>query len=318
MASTVASVLPADWSLGLREAGRADILVCETRRRGDSRLLSFRRSAPWRGPSCILGMLYFAYIDEFGHVGPYVSRDHPQHKTSPIFGLGGMLLPAAAVREFGEFFLTLKSRLLGREMAVHGITDPLTWEKKGSALYTSRNYREYRRSLTNGTNRLLNHIAKVDGRTVYVGARKMGSPEESDSKQLYRATLELLLRKLDDFAAAEGAEVLVVMDEHQDREILLDQAARMMYADADKLRHLLEPPYQVESHRYQTVQCADWICGLVGRFGAYRASPEEFAEFAWAETAFAPRVDRIAICAGMPLATVLPPATTIAAPVPKA
>lgn len=260
-------------------------------------------------------MLYFAYIDEFGHIGPYVSREHPHYKTSPIFGLGGVLLPASDVRAFGEFFLAHKEWLLGEEMRAHDIKDPFTWEKKGSALYTSKNDERYRRQLTRGTNRLLNRLRDHGGRTVYVGSRKplSVSVEELNrpairemSKRLYRDALEALLRHLDHFGAAEKAEVLVVMDEHHERDIVLDQAARMMYSEPERLRHLLEPPYQVESHRYQTVQCADWVCGLVGRFGAYRAAPDEFGDFQWAEDAFAPRVDALAICEGMPLAAALP------------
>ncbi|WP_373062586.1 DUF3800 domain-containing protein [Gemmatimonas sp.] len=108
--------------------------------------------------------------------------------------------------------------------------------------------------------------------------------------------MELLLRKLDEFAASEGAQLLLVMDEHQDRDAWVDQAARMMYQNADKLRHFIEPPYQVESHRYQTVQCADWICGLIGRFGAYRADPDAYSDWQWAEQVFAPRIDDLALC----------------------
>lgn len=268
-------------------------------------------------------MLYFAYIDEFGHIGPYISREHPNYKTSPIFGLGGVLLPASDVRAFGEFFLAHKEWLLGDEMKAHGIQDALTWEKKGSALYTTNNYQRYRRQLTRGTNRLLNRLRDRGGRTVYVGSTKQIAASTQDlnkpairqiTKQLYRDTLEALLRELDQFGAAENAEVLVVMDEHQERDIVLDQAARMMYSDPERLRHLLEPPYQVESHRYQTVQCADWICGLVGRYGAFRAAPHEFGEFRWAEEAFAPRVDSLAICARVALPPALPPASQIADP----
>jgi hypothetical protein len=246
-------------------------------------------------------MLYFAYVDEFGHVGPYVARSDPHYNTNPVFGFGGFLLPATAVRDFGEFFLTLKQSLLGPEMKGRGATDAVTWEKKGSALYTSRNYENYRKPLTRTTFRLLNRITQFGGHTVYAGACKDALPAEHDSKVLYRSTFELLLRRLDAFAASKGAQVLVIMDEHQDRDAILDQAARMMYHDAERLQHLLEPPYEVESHRYLTVQCADWICGLIGRFGAYRAQRDDFAEFEWAEARFAPRVDERAICKELPL-----------------
>jgi hypothetical protein len=248
-------------------------------------------------------MLYFAYVDEFGHVGPYVSRSHPQHRTSPVFGFAGILLPATSVREFGEFFVDFKRYLLGPEMKGRGVTDAVTWEKKGSALYTTRNYTKYRKALTRGTNRLLNRIEEFGGHTIYVGAYKDKPPLEHDSTELYRSTFELLLRRINSFAANQGAQVLVVMDEHEHRDMLLDQAARMMYHDSERLRNLLEPPYEVESHRYLTVQCADWICGLVGRFGAYRADPVEFLEFEWAEEKFAPRVDRAAILGELALGT---------------
>ena len=32
-------------------------------------------------------MTYFAYLDEFGHVGPYVTRTDPKFRESPVFGL---------------------------------------------------------------------------------------------------------------------------------------------------------------------------------------------------------------------------------------
>ena len=42
--------------------------------------------------------MYFAYLDEFGHIGRYISRDHARHNDSPIFGLAGYVIPAAKVR----------------------------------------------------------------------------------------------------------------------------------------------------------------------------------------------------------------------------
>lgn len=135
-------------------------------------------------------------------------------------------------------------------MKGRGVNDAVTWEKKGSALYTARNWDRYQKDLTRGTNRLLNQIAKIGGHTVYIGIRKDVRPEIHDSRTLYRSTFELLLRRLDAFGASHGAQVLVVMDEHQDREALLDHAARMMYHNTERLQHLLEPPYEVESHRY--------------------------------------------------------------------
>ena len=37
-------------------------------------------------------------------------------------------------------------------------------------------------------------------------------------------------------------------------------------------------PFHLESHRYQTLQAADWIAGLVGRLGAIWVEPAAYAE----------------------------------------
>ena len=51
-----------------------------------------------------------------------------------------------------------------------------------------------------------------------------------------------------------------------------------MYAREEPRRHLIEPPFHLESHRYQTLQAADWIAGLVGRLGAIWADPAAYRE----------------------------------------
>ena len=117
-------------------------------------------------------MTYFAYLDEFGHIGPCISRTDPKHKTSPVFGLAGFVLPAVEVRGFGTWFFQHKCELLKFEITA---------------------------------------------------------------------------------------------------------AARSMYGNEPR-RHLIEPPFHVESHRYQTLQAADWIAGLVGRLGAIWAAPAAYPE----------------------------------------
>ena len=77
-------------------------------------------------------MTYFAYLDEFGHIGPgYISRADPRYKESPVFGLAGFVLPAAEVRGFGTWFFQRKCELLDFEIKRSG-EHPALWEKKGS------------------------------------------------------------------------------------------------------------------------------------------------------------------------------------------
>lgn len=87
-------------------------------------------------------MLFVAYLDEFGHVGPYLAHDDPRHNTHPVFGLGGVVLPYPQVRRFSTFFFQLKNRLLEFELSRSGEL-PAKWEKKGSSLYTIRNIEKY-------------------------------------------------------------------------------------------------------------------------------------------------------------------------------
>lgn len=68
-----------------------------------------------------LATLYVAYLDEFGHIGPFISRIHPEHRTSPIFGLGGIVLPSDRVRGFATWFFKLKCNLLKFEIERSGV-----------------------------------------------------------------------------------------------------------------------------------------------------------------------------------------------------
>lgn len=150
-----------------------------------------------RGLSCFLGfwadsLTYIAYLDEFGHIGPYVSREHPSYHDSPVFGLAGFVLPSSEVRGFRTLIL-----------------------------------------------------------------------------------LEAI-KRIDDFCGNDCTppdNFLLFLNEHEQRPALLTEATRSMYRTIERRRRLIEPPFNIESHRYHTVQAADWIAGLVGRLAAVWAAP---------------------------------------------
>lgn len=245
-------------------------------------------------------MLYFAYLDEFGHIGPYVSRNHPAHNDSPVFGLGGMILPYTHVRHFSTWFYQLKCNLLAWEIQKSG-HHPATWEKKGSSLYTSINVTKYRQ-LRVATNRLLNKIRNCGGHAFYVGLQKNRPVEEFNSQALYLAVLAEAMKRLNQFADQRDAEMIIVMDEHQDRDAILTRASQSMFGGA-KRRRIVEPPFQVESERYQTCQCADWLCGLYGRVGSFQARPDEWGEMSWTQAYFQDRIDAASIRSSIRLQT---------------
>src|SRR5262245_36938514 len=94
-----------------------------------ARTPSRERGLHFRGPRESAGFrasgaarsFYIAYLDEFGHIGPFVSRTHPKHNASPVFGLGGLLLPVDRVRPFATWFYQLKCNLLAFEIERAGV-----------------------------------------------------------------------------------------------------------------------------------------------------------------------------------------------------
>ncbi len=224
-------------------------------------------------------MTYLAYLDEFGHIGPYVGRSDPKYRESPVFGLAGLVLPANEVRGFGTWFFQRKCALLGSDIQRSG-KHPAVWEKKGSGLYTVTNVGRYR-ELRTFTNRFFNKIAKIGGFAFYVGTKKTQPPNQHSANALYAAVFVEAIKRLDEFCAEAGNpshHFLIVLDEHDQRSALITAAAQKMYGGDEPRRHLIEPPFEAESHRYQTIQAADWICGLVGRLGAIWADPDAYPE----------------------------------------
>ena len=247
---------------------------------------------------------YLAYLDEFGHVGPYVGRQHPRYKTSPVFGFAGLVLPVDEVRGFGTWFFQRKCELLHFELARSG-KHPALWEKKGSSLYTAVNVERYPQ-LRMFTNRLFNQIETVGGFVLYVGVKKTAAPAEHDSNRLYTRVLLEAVKRIDQFCEVDctpSANFLLALDEHDQRSALITEVPRSMYAGPPPRRRLIEPLFNLESHRYQTIQAADWIAGLVGRLGAIWADPGAYPENAVFCRYFEQRLKRVNRRSGIRLRT---------------
>ncbi|MDZ7917763.1 MAG: hypothetical protein U5O16_39115 [Rhodococcus sp. (in: high G+C Gram-positive bacteria)] len=86
--------------------------------------------------------MLLAYLDEFGHIGPYIGPDHPKFNDHPVFGYAGFVMPAENVRKFGGFFEHVKETLLEFEIQKAN-AHPRRWEKKGASLFTTRNIVRY-------------------------------------------------------------------------------------------------------------------------------------------------------------------------------
>jgi hypothetical protein len=224
-------------------------------------------------------MTYVVYLDEFGHIGPYIHRTHANHNDSPVFGLAGYALPITEVRRFGTWFFQHKCHLLQFEIDRSG-KHPANWEKKGASLYTVTNVEKYR-ELRQFTFRLINKIQQSGGFLFHVGLNKHRGVAAFDPNDLYKFVLREAIKRLDQHCLDDGnpgQDFLLILDEHAQRQALVTEASIAMYGTANPRRSMIEPPLQVESHRFQTMQAADWIAGLVGRLGAFWKAPDEFPE----------------------------------------
>ena len=130
-------------------------------------------------------MTYFAYLDEFGHIGPYVSRRDRRYKESPVFGLAGFVLSSEVVRGFGTWFFQRKCELLEFEIKRSG-KHPALWEKKGASLYTATNVTRYA-ELRKFTNRLFNKIEALGGIRLLCRAQEDRGAEGAQFEQALRA-----------------------------------------------------------------------------------------------------------------------------------
>lgn len=232
--------------------------------------------------------MYIAFLDEFGHIGPYVSRTDPKFNHSPVFGLAGYLIPHQHVRSFATHFYQEKNRLLAAEVKASG-GHPATWEKKGSELLTTKNiskYPEIKRSVY----RMMSKIDRCGGKVFYYGRQKYQAPADSHPSGLYTTCLTNTIRQIDRFCSHRGEHFQIILDQHADRLKLLEAAAKTMFGSAPTAC-LIEPPFQVESHLYQTIQAADWLAALTGRIMAHRVAPSEFGDWEWAEKYFGTRLD---------------------------
>lgn len=238
--------------------------------------------------------MYIGYFDEFGHNGPYISRHHKAHGTHPAFGLGGFIIPAENVRKLSQTFRFIKEQGLKEEIEARVLPKNIPvehWEKKGTSLLTTKNiqtYKETRQIIF----RLLNTLNKLGAKIIFYGEEK----PRGDCTALHKSTLHSYTHVLKQLITRiqgtlpEKEQFLLILDEQGGNAHLkiFAETAAFMFSN-DNATRLIEPPMEAKSHLYQTIQCADWICALLGRISAYRLDPD-FQEFNWAPHFFGKRL----------------------------
>lgn len=262
-------------------------------------------------------MHYFVYLDEFGHIGPFVSRQDKKYNTSPVFGLGGIALPLEEIRYFSSFFYQLKCELLSWELS-QATVPAYQWEKKGAALYTTQNVQKYK-ELRRATFRIMNRIKRGQGFVFYYGLEKWKDQTQHSPEGIYLFVLRKCIRRLNAFCYRQKATFTLLLDaidsdqngaRRKFRQEGIRVAGSEMFGIHNGLscRYLMEPPYQLESHLFQNLQCADWFCGLLNRYLSYKVLPDQYPDYGIFEYFFASRLR------GVVKASKLVPASTRALP----
>jgi hypothetical protein len=115
--------------------------------------------------------MFFVYLDDFGHVGPYFDKDHPQFNTSPVFGFAGFAIPETQIRSFSSFFLQLKSNVCKADLETCE-KPAFRWEKKGTNLFTKKSIEKYP-SVRQAGFRVIDEIRQRGGFIFYYGREKI-------------------------------------------------------------------------------------------------------------------------------------------------
>lgn len=233
----------------------------------------------------------FVYLDEFGHIGPFMSRTHPRYRESPVFGLAGIILPETAVRPFATKFLQLKEYVFQREIAASGVISS-HWEKKGIEIFTPKKVTKYAHFRATGF-RLINYVRNCGGKIFYYGREKISGSTDVRPTGLYTTVMAHAIRQLENYCTTTGTTFVMVVDQHSAHEELLVTAEKTMYGQPGA-RHMISPPFEVESHLNQNIQAADWIAAIVGRLMAQDIRPAEYTDHAQFRAYFWQRIHQVA------------------------
>ena len=228
--------------------------------------------------------MLIAYLDEFGHQGPFISHEHKKFKTHPCFGYAGYILPADNIRKLGSHFKYVKEKLLAWEIEQSKIPRD-QWEKKGSALLTTNNISQYGDEIIPALNRIYSKLGKLDGEIFFYGQQKpLGPPSETKESSQDRESHCLIqaMARLARIASDRNEKLMVIMDatdtDNRERAVAVLGATIYSRSNTDH-KNIIEIPLQTESHLYGTIQLADWTCALLGRLADYHFAEE--TQFSW-------------------------------------
>ena len=231
--------------------------------------------------------MLIAYIDEFGHVGPYIEEGHSKFGQHPVFGYGGFILPASQARALGASFKREKTNLFKTEINLS--TTPHQWERKGAEYFTTGSI-ESRPEQVRVFKALIGQLRGYGGKLFYYGDEKA----RGTLKQTGRSATEVMhdalretINRICTYAESAAEDVLILMDAFTDKtrqELAARQYAHIYSRRRAEMRRIVEAPLHIESKLNSGIQMADWICGLIGRAAHFQLVAD--SQFYWAPSKF--------------------------------
>lgn len=239
-----------------------------------------------------------AYLDEFGHVGPYIGDDHKRFFHHPFFGYAGFVLPAEHVRRLGSTFHKAKKDLFQTE--IQKSDRPNQWERKGNEFFSTRSIQTHPHQVR-VFNRLLDSLWAHEGHLFYYGEQKpIGTLKQTNQEPEERTkiALEQTINRLCTHAERMQQELLIIMDQITDKsrkEIVAQMYSHVYWRSKAHLEHpemrrIIDAPLHVESNMNNAIQFADWICALISRLSHWML--HEHSPFHWAEEKFGDNLRR--------------------------
>lgn len=231
--------------------------------------------------------MLIAYLDEFGHVGPYIDEHHPKFKHHPVFGYAGYVLPAEQARRIGSTFRQAKTSLFKTE--INASKTPHQWERKGSEYFSTGTINK-RPEQIRVFNALVGDLRKVDGCLFYYGDEKVrGTLKQTgvESNRIAAQALKQTIDRLCTHADRVNQELLILTDAITDKtrqELVAEMYAHIYGRKRAEMKRIIEAPLHIESKLNSGIQFADWICALVTRASHFQLV--EDSAFSWASEHF--------------------------------
>jgi len=231
--------------------------------------------------------MLIAYLDEFGHVGPYIEDGHPKYGHHPVFGYAGYVLPAHQARRIGSVFRQAKTSLFKTE--IDESKTPHQWERKGSDYFSTGSINK-RPEQIRVFNSLVGELRKVDGHLFYYGDEKVrGTLKQTgvESNRIAAQALKQTIDRLCTHADRANQELLILTDAITDKtrqELVAETYAHIYGRRRVEMKRIIEAPLHIESKLNSGIQFADWICALVARASHFQLV--EGSAFGWASEHF--------------------------------